>query len=210
MFMKTWLKVMVAVPGLCLASLPTMAQQQDSSQQSTGDPVADASRKARDDKKTAAKPKKVYTEDDISRSHPDSASQSASSGGQAPADAAANTQGAGDNGATGAAGAAGDEKKDAKKDDETSWRKRFKELHGKIADAEKELDILQREGQKSQLQYYPDPQKALSQQYSRKDVSETLAKIEAKKQELAQLKQSLGDMQDELRKSGGDPGWANE
>jgi hypothetical protein len=204
--MKSWLRVLMGVPALCLASLPMLAQQQDASQQSTGDPVVDAARKSREDKKAAVKPKKVYTEDDISTKHPDAPDPSASSAGQAPGDAAANAPGGADNAATGAAGG---DKKDAKKDDEASWRKRFKEMHTKIADAEKELDILQREGQKSQLQYYPDPQKALSQQYDRKDVNETYAKIAAKKQEVEQLKQSLSDLEEELRKSGGDPGWAN-
>jgi chromosome segregation ATPase len=209
MYMKTWLKV-VAVAALGLSSLPMMAQQQDASQQQTGDAVADAARKAREEKKTAPKPKKVYTDDDIRRSHPDSASQSASSTEQTPAEGPANAQGKRDNAAAGAAGEAGDEKKDTKKDDEASWRKRFKDMHAKIADAQKELDILQREGQKSELQYYPDPQKAMNQQYSRKDVNETFAKIETKKQEIEQLKQSLSDMEDALRKAGGDPGWANE
>ncbi len=196
MLMKTWLKVLVAVPTLCLATLPMLAQQQDASQQQSGDAVADAARKARDEKKTAAKPKKIYTEDDISRKHPDSASPSASSSGQAPAN--------------GAAGAPADEKKDAKKNDEASWRKRFQEMHTKIANTEKELDILQRESEKAQLQYYPDPQKAMNEQNNRKEINEKFAKIEAKKRDLEKLKQNLSDMEDALRKAGGDPGWANE
>ena len=76
--------------------------------------------------------------------------------------------------------------------------------------AEKELDILQREEQKAQVQYYSDPQKALMEQTTRKDVNDKNAKIEAKKQEIAQLKQNISDMEDELRKSGGDPGWGRE
>jgi chromosome segregation ATPase len=190
---KTWLKAWMFLAALCLATLPALAQQQDSSQQS-GDTVADAARKARDEKKAAPKTKKVYTEDDISKKHDDSPSQ--------PADAAANAP-AGADGAPGAAPA------DEKKNDEATWRKRFRELHTKIADAEKELDILQRESEKAQVQYYADPQKALFEQNNRKDVNEKLAKIESKKQEIDQLKQSLSDLEDELRKAGGDPGWAN-
>jgi chromosome segregation ATPase len=197
---KSWLNAWIFLPALCLAALPVLAQQQDNSQQQTGDPVADAARKARDDKKAAPKTKKVYTEDDISRKHDDAPAPAASSSDQA-------------NGPTGAPEAGGavvaDDKKDDKKNDEATWRKRFKELHTKIADAEKELDILQRESDKTQVQYSSDPQKALFEQNSRKLVNENLAKIDAKKQEVAQLKQSLSDLEDELRKAGGDPGWAN-
>src|SRR5260370_12292590 len=49
---------------LALTALPSAArqQQQDPAQQSTGDPVADAARKAREQKKKdTPKPKKVYT-----------------------------------------------------------------------------------------------------------------------------------------------------
>lgn len=74
--------------------------------------------------------------------------------------------------------------------------------------AEKELDILQREEEKAQVQYYSDPQKALMEQNTRKDINDKNAKIDQKKQEIANLKQQLSDMEDELRKSGGDPGWA--
>ena len=67
---------------------------------------------------------------------------------------------------------------------------------------------MQREAQKAQVQYYKDPQKALAEQHTRKDVNEKDTKIEAKKQEIAQMKQHIADMEDELRKSGGDSGWA--
>jgi chromosome segregation ATPase len=197
---KNWLNASMFLPALCLAALPALAQQQDNSQQQAGDPVAEAARKAREDKKAAPKTKKVYTEDDISRKHDDTPAPAASSSDQANGPA----------GATDTAGAtAADDKKDDKKNDEATWRKRFRELHTKIADAEKELDILQRESDKTQVQYYSDPQKAMFEQNNRKLVNENLAKIEAKKQEVAQLKQSLSDLEEELRKAGGDPGWAN-
>ncbi len=58
------------------------------------------------------------------------------------------------------------------------------------------------------MQYYNDPQKALAEQYTRKDISDKDAKIAAKQKEIDQLKQKISDMEDALRKSGGDPGWA--
>src|SRR5579863_1822944 len=39
--------------------------KQDQSQSATGDRVADAARKAREEKKAAPKPKKVFTDDDV-------------------------------------------------------------------------------------------------------------------------------------------------
>ncbi len=91
---------------------------------------------------------------------------------------------------------------------EKAWRARFKDAHDKIAKAEKELDILNRELEKAQVEYYPDPQKAMTQQNTRADVKEKQTKIDAKKKELDQLRQALSDLEDDLRKSGGNPGWA--
>src|SRR5258708_2634480 len=50
------------VLGLSFTPSVALAQQDQSS---TGDPVADAARKTREQKKIAPKPKKVFTEDDI-------------------------------------------------------------------------------------------------------------------------------------------------
>jgi chromosome segregation ATPase len=196
----------LVLTGVSLLAGPTFARQQqqsDASQQQTGDAVADAARKAREQQKTAPKPKKVYTDDDVKPASP--ATEAGAAQGQ-PARGAGEAQGAaqGAEGAQGAAAAGGQESPEA------TWKKRFADQRAKIAKAEKELDILQREEQKAELQYYPDPQKALEQQFSRKDINDKLAKIDAKKKEIADLKQQLSDMEDELRKSGGDPGWARE
>ena len=73
MQVRFWMKAIVMIPALCLVGLAASAQQQGSSQQQTGDPVADAARKARESKKDAPKPKKVYTDDDLKRSAPEPA-----------------------------------------------------------------------------------------------------------------------------------------
>lgn len=188
---KIWTKAWLIVAALCLAGLTARAQQQGSSQQQTGDPVADAARKAREAKKEAPKPKKVYTDDDVKP-----ASAPAASAENAGGAAATNEQ------------KAEDATKTEDPNGETAWRKRFKEQHDKIARAEKELDVLQREAEKTQVQYYSDPQKAMMEQNTRADINATNAKIEAKKKEIDQLQQGLSDLESQLRKSGGDPGWA--
>jgi DNA repair exonuclease SbcCD ATPase subunit len=198
MNVKNWVAASILLPGLCLGVLPALAQQQ---QQQTGDPVADAARKAREQQKAAPKPKKVYTDDDVKPATPSNEGGAAAGSGGA--------QGAPDNGQAAAAGGTGTAPT-GKEDAETMWRKRFADQRNKIAAAEKELDLLQRESEKAQVQYYSDPQKALMEQNTRKDINDKNAKIEQKKKEIADLKQQLSDLEDELRKSGGDSGWARE
>jgi hypothetical protein len=197
MSVKNWFAASIVLSGLYLATLPALAQQQQSQASpapQSGDPVADAARKAREQQKAMPKPKKVYTEDDIKPATPSS--------GAGPAPANGGAQAAPGNGPDAAnGGSKGD-------DAEKAWRKRFQDQRDKIAAAEKELDILQREDDKAQLQYYKDPTKAMNEQYTRKDINDKNAKIDQKKQQIADLKQQLSDMEDELRKSGGDPGWA--
>jgi len=174
----------------------TASAQQDSAQPPTGDPVADAARKARSEQKTAPKPKKVFTNDDIPSAAPPP---------PPPATDAANKnapqQQTDDLSAKKSLDPADDPKTQA------YWSKRAKKLRDKLATAEQELDVLQRELNKDQVQYYPDPQKALTQQYNRSDINEKTAKVDAKKAEVESLKQQVADLEDAVRKAGGDPGW---
>src|SRR5579862_2440986 len=202
---KTGVYVLLVLPALGLAGIAVMAKHQDASQQ-TGDAVADAARKAREQKKNEAKPKKVFTNDDVAPA-PAAATAAAPAAttpastetkegepnavkpGEAPADAKGDKSAAPDN-------------------SEAGWRKRFADQRAKIGQAEQELDVLQREASKLQTQYYNDPQKALAEQYTRKDITDQDAKIQAKKDEIAKLKQGLSDLEDQLRAAGGDAGWA--
>ena len=208
MRMRFWIKASLILPALCLAGLTAYAQQQGSSQQQTSDPVADAARKAREEKKNAQKPKKVYTDDDVRHNLGGPAAPSSTSGtGSAGASSAGGAPASGEK-KVGGEQKAGKEEKGEDPKSEAAWRKRFQDQREKIAKAERELDILQREAQKSQVQYYTDPQKAMTEQNSQAEVNEKMAKIQAKKQEIVQLKQGLDDLEDQLRKSGGDIGWA--
>jgi chromosome segregation ATPase len=181
-----------------LSGIAALAQQ-DQTQPATGDPVADAARKARQEKKSAPKPKKVFTDDDVARKPavaeaPASTNQTTTPSGETPASTAQ----------------AGSQDSSAKNEDpnsEAQWRKRFAAQRKKIAIAEEELNVLQREAEKADVQYYPDPQKALKEQLTRNEINEKNDKIAAKKKEIADLKQQLSDMEDEVRRTGGDLGW---
>jgi hypothetical protein len=196
---KSFIKASALSCAILFSSLILLARQQDTSQQ-TGDPVADAARRAREAKQTAPKPRKVYTDDDVSRPKP------------APAATSATRDSSTKESTSPVAGTSAKTTTPADQDAkaEAEWRKRFKEQRENIARAERELDILQRENQKDQIQYYPDPQKAMTEQYTRKDINEKDAKIAAKRKEIEALKQGLVDLEDALRKAGGDSGWARE
>jgi predicted RNase H-like nuclease (RuvC/YqgF family) len=174
----------------------TASAQQNPAQPSTGDPVADAARKARAEQKTAPKPKKVFTNDDIPSAAPPPAPASTDATNKKATEAQGD-----DKSAQKQVDAADDPKTEA------YWQKQAKKLRAKLAAAEQELDVLQRELNKDDLQYYPDPQKALMQQYSRSDINEKTAKVAAKKAEVESLKQQVADLEDAVRKAGGDPGW---
>jgi len=185
----TLLRVAAFLAFVAFAALPALAQQDQ-----PADPVADAARKARAQQKNAPPPKKVYTNDDIPSAPQPAPAPETKPSGDAP-------QAAADTSATGS-------DDDKVKNPEAYWRKRFQKAHDNLAKAEKELDVLQRELDKNQVQYYSDPQKALMQQHDRSDINDHQAKIDAKKKEIDSLNQELAGLEDELRKAGGNPGWA--
>lgn len=188
--------------ALLIASRTSYAQQ-DQNQSGSSGSVAEAARKAREAKKNAPKPKHSLTDDDLTPRASDATPSPAPSASGAGTAAAA--------GKTGQPAADGAVQADEKKEDpnsEAAWRKRFAEVRRKIADAQTELDVLTREAQKADVQYYSDPQKAMNEQFSRNEINEKNEKIAAKKNEIAGLNQRLGDLEDELRRAGGDPSWA--
>jgi hypothetical protein len=147
--------------------------------------LATAARKAREQKKSAAKTAKVYTNDNIPTSGGISAvgAASSASAGAAPAAAASAT-------------------------DEKTWRDKFAMLHQKLDSDKQNLEVMQRELGVLDVQYYNDPVKAMQQQLSREDINKKTADIDAKKKQIADDQQAIDDAEDDLRKAGGDPGWA--
>ena len=101
-----------------------------------------------------------------------------------------------------------DDKKPAVKD-EAYWRKQFADANKKLADDAHELDILQREYNLKEQQYYSDPNTAMKEQdYDRQDLVDTKTQIDGKTAAVAADKQAISDLEDALRQAGGDPGWA--
>ncbi len=156
--------------------------------------VADAARKVRAEKK-GEKVTKVYTNDDLEH-----LSGPVSIVGEAPAPQTAAP----------AAPASAKEGATAPVKNEAYWRAQFAAARRTLADDSKELDVLQREYSLKQEQYYSNPDVAMREQYSRKDLDDTKTQIDAKQQDVAKDNQAISDLEDQLRQAGGDPGWERE
>lgn len=200
-------KLLLGLATLLLVTGAAWAQS-DTQQQS----LAEAARKARAERaRKDLSQVRMYTNDDIPKA---GAPVSVMGSGQAaPAPAAAAGQAAPAEGAaaTGEAATAGTEEEC----DETCWRQKFSEKRAAIRDAEREMDILQREHNLSRVQYYQDPNQAVREQYSGntaggKELQDLQNRINEKKQEVERLKQELSSLEDDLRRAGGEPGWARE
>jgi hypothetical protein len=187
-------KALISMAGFFLALTACLTTGRAQETQSSQPSVAEAARRAREQQKNQPKATKVFTDDDISN-----LKGTISVVGTLPAPPPKTTSQA-----TTTTQAKGPVK------DEAYWRKRFADARRALADDSRELDVLQREYNLKQIQFYSNPNVALREQYSRKDLDDTLAQINAKKQDVDKDNQALNDLQDELRKSGGEPGWANE
>ncbi len=178
-------------PQTSQSAAPAASIQQDS--------LAEAARKAREQKKDAPKAAKVFTNDDIPTQG------AVSTVGQAPADTSTDTSS--DTNASTPAPAP------AAANDEKAWKDKFAELRHKLEQDQAELDVLQRESGVSMLQYYGgDPQKAAQDQNSQQPMGAAYDKkvsdINAKKKQVEADQRAISDAEDDLRKAGGDPGWA--
>lgn len=98
---------------------------------------------------------------------------------------------------------------------EQCWREKFRAQREKVRTAERELDLLQREYNLTRQQYYQDPNQAMREQYSGnvaggRELMDLLQRINEKRQEIQGYQQELSNLENELRRARGDPGWARE
>lgn len=91
--------------------------------------------------------------------------------------------------------------------DEAYFRAHMSELQNRLDIHKRELAVFQQKLGQNQVQYYPNPQDSLVQQYSRGDIDKLTADIDAKKQDIADDEKAIEDLHQQLRQENGDPGW---
>jgi hypothetical protein len=213
-----WLAILPAAAAIAIFPATVQCQQQDQakpSQQSSGpvsagttatqsasqappaqqESLAEAARRAREQKKDTPTQAKVFTNDNIPKEGGISAVGTASAPPPDNSNDATATTDASQLGATQGTG-------------EKQWRDRFAKLRKKLEQDQADLDIMERELGVLDVQNYSDPMKAMQQGLTRSDINDKTAKIEAKKKQIEADKQAIADAEDDLRKAGGDPGWA--
>lgn len=196
--------------SLCL--IPTQAEAAPAPQQAPS--VAEAARKAREQSRTRPQPAKVFTNEDVANltgvvnvvGPPPAEPGAAPAAGAAPADATAAPADATAPAAAATPGAAAAPPAEVR--DEAYWRTQFAAARKKLADDTKELDILQREYNLKQQQFYMDPNVALREQNNRADLNRTLDQINTKKLDVERDQQAITALEDQLRQAGGNPGWS--
>jgi len=179
--------IALALGCIALACPAFLAAQQDQ------DSVVDAARKARAERKTAPPAKMVIDNDSLG-----TLKGTVNVVGETPTPDKAKSD---DKTKTGDKGPP---------KDEGYWRQKFADAYKKLADDSKELDISQRERNLNEQQFYTDPNASLKQEYSRKDLNDEKAKIDELTARVAQHKADISNLEDELRQSGGEPGWASQ
>jgi len=162
-----------------------VALAQSSSQDQTTESLGDIARKlkAQQGQTTPKTQGKVYTNDDVASSKsPGGVSEASSSGSSTEAES----------------GEARGEK---------YFRQEYSKLLAKKELDQRELEVLQKKLNQNDVQFYSDPNKGLQQQYTREDINKNQNELNKKQQDLAADDQAISDLQDQLRRDGGDPGW---
>jgi len=171
---------------VCLGAGSGYAQQKSDANNTS---LGDLARQLKAQKAKEPKPVRVITNDNIASPSGEASGFAASSKGKS---AAAAPEGSG---------------APAQGHGEKYFRSRLSDLQGQLDTHKRELEVLQQKLGQNQMQYYPDPNKSLLQQYSREDINKHRADIDAKKQQIADDEKAIEDLHEQVRHEGGDPGW---
>jgi hypothetical protein len=166
-------------------------------------PLGDLARQLKAQRaKSQEKPKKVFTNDDVATLPP-----SPERSGASPAKPSATTQAAtpGEKSAKATSAETGEETHGEK-----YYRDRMRELQGRLEIDQREFSVLEQKLGQNQMMYYPDPNKGLLQESgptAMSDVYKLQDQLAKKKAEVSADQEAIVDLQEQLRRDGGDAGW---
>ena len=186
--------ILLLLPAFCLIGLVARAQANPASSQSLGQ-IAKKYREERT--KETKKTVKVFTNDSLGSQLNSAAPKTA-----VTASGAKEVKPP-----TGLEPASSTKPSDSTVHDEKYYRDAMKELRGKQELHQRELEVLKQKLSQNEMQYYPDPNKALTQEVTRGDINKLRKDIDNKNAQLDADQQAIDDLRDQLRRDGGDAGW---
>jgi len=185
---------LLAIFGLLMAGVTSAAaQSQDTTSEGTS--LGEIARKVREQRaRNANASVKVYTNDDIPAGPAGVRTPSTTPKPAGP--------GAESSGRSVSAGPTGGESHDA-----AHYRQAMAKLRAKLDRDQRELAVLQQKLNLNQMQYYPDPNKTLRQEYSRSDINKLTEEVREKQNEIEADQKAISDLEIEVRRQGGDASW---
>ena len=184
-----------------------------------GQSVVDLARQTRSRKSGVNQTGRVFTNENVARSAPApttpapappvpaAAGGAARPAGQAPGSAPAAAPGQPPaQPAAGAPPSQPQQKSEAELEKE--YREKFAKLREDQALEERKLDVMQRELNLMQNQFYTNPQDTLMQEATRSKINTRMQEIEAQKANVEKAKQAVAALEEELRVKGLPAGWA--
>ncbi len=187
-------RLAVLLITMCMVWLPSVAQDNGANTQSLGQ-IAKKYRQERS--KEAKKPAKVFTNDSLN----------AQSSSAAPKNEVTAKSGKEEKPAASSQAQPASKPTEDVPHDEKYFREAMKELRGNLNLHQRELEVLKQKLAQNEMQYYPDPNKTLTQEFNRADITKLQQDIDKKSEQVAADEKAIDDLRDQLRRDGGDPGW---
>ncbi len=166
-----------------------------------GQSLAELARQQRARKAQQGKAVKVLTNDQLSRP---SSSRPATRAAEAQKPEGEEQMDAADTTEAGTAESAREERARLEKE----YRAKFEQLREELSFEERKLDVMQRELNLMQVQYYSDPNVAMREQHERGEINQRMQDLEAQKAAVEQKKAAITALEEGLRREGLPVGWS--
>jgi predicted RNase H-like nuclease (RuvC/YqgF family) len=183
------IRVKVSILGfvfVCLAALGGYAQQSSNPNDTS---LGNVARELKAQKAKQPKPAMVITNDNIPEVEAKAGFGEGSSG-KSSKPAAAEASGA-----------------PTQAHDKEYFRSHMSDLQSQLDTHKREFDVLQQKLGQNNMQYYPDPNKGLQQEYSRSDIDKLNADLAAKQTQISDDENAIDALREQLRQEGGDASW---
>ena len=163
--------------------------------------LAEVARQQRARKAQQGKAVKVFTNDQISRP---SSSRTATRAAEVQTPEGEEQGDAADTTEAGTVESAREERAQLEKE----YREKFVQLREELSYEERKLDVMQRELNLMQVQYYSDPNVAMREQHERGEINQRMQDLETQKAAVEQKKAAITALEEELRREGLPVGWS--